>query len=98
MENLNQRTDLIELHGLEFITNQQGSMFVHDCSIYKTKFENVFISDYDLTNDKPLFDKDLLMLFYKSENKREYTYISIVMMDDVEFVNNHIKTQLIDKI
>ena len=95
MENLNKRTDLIELHKLEFYTNHHSTMFLYDCSMYKTKFDNVFITDFDLMSNEPLHKQGLLCLFYRDGQKRAFAYISIMMMDDVEYVNNFIKTQLL---
>lgn len=69
-------------YGFERTELHEGMSFVLDCSLYKTKYENIYITDYDFRNADDLEKKDLSMLFYKKRGVINTQMISNELLKD----------------
>ena len=67
-----------EKMGIEF---HNGRSFIYDCSFYKTEFEKVFITDYDISNDLPLNDKTAIVF---SRKTGKHVKVTIEFMEQAE--------------
>ena len=56
--------------------------FILNCSFYKTKYDDIYITDYDFTNDDDLEKKDLSMLFYRKNGVMNTQIISNGLLKD----------------
>lgn len=69
-------------YGFEKTELHEGISFVLDCSFYKTKYENIYITDYDFRNTDDLEKRDLSMLFYKKLGVMNTQMISNELLKD----------------
>lgn len=60
-----------------------GSSYFLGCSFWETKYENMFLTDYDINTNKSLKTKDMKMLF-KGAN---YLHVSNEMIKTDEELN-----------
>ena len=71
-----------KLYGFEKTEFYEGMSFVLDCSFYKTKYDNIYITDYDYKNQDDLEKKDLSMLFYRKAGVMNKKMISNELLKD----------------
>ena len=64
-------------YGFEKTEIHEGMSFVLDCSFYKTKYEDIYITDYDFRNKEDLEKSDLSMLFYRKRGVMNTQMIKI---------------------
>jgi len=69
-------------YGFEKTEFHEGMSFVLDCSFYKTKYNDIYITDYDFKNADDLEKKDLSMLFYKKHGVMNTQMISNELLKD----------------
>ena len=69
-------------YGFEKIELHEGMSFVLDCSFYKTKYDNIYITDYDFRNADDLEKRDLSMLFYRKRGVMNTQTISNELLKD----------------
>lgn len=69
-------------YGFEKTELYEGMSFVMDCSCYKTKYENIYITDYDFRNADDLEKRDLSMLFYRKRGVMNTQIISNELLRD----------------
>ena len=60
--------------------------WILDCEFYETKYENIYITDYDLTHFD-LESRGLVQFFYRKGKEIITMKISIESLCDVEFIN-----------
>ena len=70
----------------------QGMSFVLNCIFLKTKYDNTYITDYDLRSDEDLEKKDLSMLFYKNKGVFNSQIISNVLLKDENLFNETLES------
>ena len=59
-----------------------GVMFVMNCNFWKTKYDNIYITNYNINDDTNLKEKDLSMLFYKKKGEMNTQIISNETLKD----------------
>lgn len=69
-------------YGFEKTELHERMSFVLDCSFYKTKYDNIYITDYDFRNDDDLEKRDLSMLFYRNPGVMNTQMISNELLKD----------------
>jgi hypothetical protein len=69
-------------YGFEKTEIHEGMSFVLDCSFYKTKYDDIYITDYDFRNEDDLEKNDLSMLFYKKRGVMNTQMISNELLKD----------------
>jgi len=69
---------------------------VSDCSFWQTKYENIYITDYDLLWDESirngdkvniLKDKGIVIIFYRKQGLFLYEKISAELLSDTEIMS-----------
>ncbi len=71
--------------------NHVGRMWLLDCSLWKTEYENILISDYDTTSDEDLRPKDIVCLIGHDGRYRGQQKISGEVLNDELLFNTIIK-------
>lgn len=69
-------------YGFEKKELHEGMSFLLGCSFYKTKYENIYITDYDFRNADDLEKRDLSMLFYQKCDIMNTQIISNELLKD----------------
>ena len=69
-------------YGFEKTEFHEGMSFVLHCSFYKTKYNDIYITDYDFRNADDLEKKDLSMLFYRKRGVMNTQIISNELLKD----------------
>jgi len=67
-----------------------GMSFVLNCKFWKTKYDNIFITDYDIFNHKKL-DDDLYIMFKKQKGYFYYTMFSRELIEDKKNIDEEIE-------
>ena len=73
-------------HGFTPTDISIGSSVFLDCSIWKTKYDNLYITDYDVMHDTDLKEKGLCALIYKKRLNIRTVKISNEMLEDVSLI------------
>ncbi|AGO47357.1 hypothetical protein Phi19:1_gp067 [Cellulophaga phage phi19:1] len=74
-------------YGFEKTELSEGISFVLNCSFYKTKYDNIYITDYDFRNYDDLEKKDLSMLLYRCSGVVNAQVISNTLLIDENAFN-----------
>ena len=90
--------------GLTEVVIHEGMSFVLGCRFYKTKHDDILITDYDFENQSDSERNDLYFLFYRKNRLFASQVISGMALEDVDvfkFVvsefSNYVKGQLENK-
>lgn len=82
--------------GLKKTEKRMGVSFSLECAFYETKYENIYITDYDTAKDEDLEKRGLVMLYHREHNIVNQTSIikvnkliitSELLDNDTEFNN-----------
>ena len=69
-------------YGFEKTEIHEGMSFLLNCSFYKTKYDDIYITDYDFRKADDLEKKDLSMLFYRKRGVMNTQIISNELLKD----------------
>ena len=69
-------------YGFKKTELHEGISFLLNCSFYKTKYDDIYITDYDFRNLDDLEKKDLSMLFYRKHGVMNTQMISNELLKD----------------
>ena len=69
-------------YGFEKTELHEGMSFVLGCSFYKTKYDDIYITDYDFRNADDLEKRDLSVLFYRKRGVMNTQMISNELLRD----------------
>lgn len=63
------------------------------CRFFRTKYENIFITDYDIIKNINLKEHNLLMLIYKDETNTRIRYmlIDLFMLEEKSLIDEEIE-------
>ena len=67
-------------YGFELTDFCYGSMFEKQCTMWRTKYPFIFITDYDVKLDQDLKEKDCVMLYYDNNSMKAQQMISVVLL------------------
>ena len=81
--------EIIKSYNLAETSKSLGRSFALHCKFWKTGTKNVYLTDYDITNDTDLKIQDMLIMV--NFRKGDFKYLSTKLFDDVEYVNGIIK-------
>jgi hypothetical protein len=71
-------------YGFKQVSGWVGSMFVLNCTIWETRYQHIYITDYDFNNDEDLEKKGLCALFY-GRGGRMLTITNELLKDENAF-------------
>ena len=81
--------EIIKSYNLTETSKSLGRSFALDCKFWETGTKNVYLTDYDITNDTDLKIRDMLiMVNFKTG---DFKYLSFKLFDNMEYVNGIIK-------
>jgi len=81
-----------DLLGFQELNVSVGLSAMFECVFFKTNFDHVYITDYDLNKLEDLEEKGLSMLFYNDGKKIAFHYISNEFMDNRNYLQHEIKS------
>jgi len=69
---------------LNFVKSKKNisASFALKCSFWETKYNGLFITDYDINNNRSLLDSDLLCLFFRYNGIHASQVFSSCLIED----------------
>jgi hypothetical protein len=80
-----------DVYGLKKTDKSVETSALLDCSFWLTKYEDIYVTDYDFNTNEDLEEKGILMLYFMKGNFRAYQKFSIVLLENQEQFNQFLE-------